>query len=100
MKEFKGRVSEYNQWIKEFLLNRHSYAVLVEYKFDENPNRQDQSTTWVEYLVYEYTTYTRYTWHKRRRRMWYDKRWEKPADSEVLRPYETKEFLLDPGPAY
>jgi len=93
-KEFKGRISEYTGWAKRFL-NRHSFTAPFEFEFDEDPKRQDQLTTWIEYLTYEYNFYSqRYAWYKRRGK-WYDAQWKKLVDSGVLRPQETYEFIMD-----
>lgn len=91
----KSYISEYTQWAKRFLLNRHSYTAPVDFKFEEDPKQQDQLTTFIEYLTYEYNFYTeRYAWYERRGK-WYDKQWKKLVDSGVLRPYETEEFILN-----
>ncbi len=54
-KEFEGRISEYTGWAKR-LLNRH-FTTPFEFEFDEDSERQDPLTTWIEYLTYEYNFY-------------------------------------------
>ncbi len=94
-KEFEGRISEYTGWAKRFLLNRHAFTAPFAFEFAEDPKHQDQLTTWIEYLTYEYNFYSqRYEWHKRREK-WYNAQWKKLMDSGVLRPHETHEFILD-----
>ena len=57
-KEFEGRISEYTEWAKEFLQNRHSFIVPFEFEFDEDPRRQDRLAAWIEYPAYEHNFYT------------------------------------------
>ncbi|KAJ9137658.1 hypothetical protein NKR23_g8955 [Pleurostoma richardsiae] len=92
-KQFEGRIAEYTQWARIFLLNTHSYTAPVEFEFNEDPKKQDQLTTWIEYLAYEHNFYScRYAWYKRREK-WYEAQWNKLVDSGVLGPRETYEFI-------
>ena len=94
-KQYGSNIAEHTQWTRRFLLNRHKYTAPVEFEFDEDPMRQDQLTTWIEYLTYEYTIYTRYNPYKRRHK-WYDRQWKKVVDSGVLRsPQESRDVVLD-----
>ncbi|KAM3426473.1 hypothetical protein NHJ13734_009440 [Beauveria thailandica] len=99
-KEFEGRIADYTAWARKFLQNRHSYTTPIELAFEEDPKRQDQLTTWIEYLAYECNFCTkRFEWHRRRQR-WYNAQWERLVDSGVLRPQETEEFICDPDSSF
>ncbi|KAJ4286017.1 hypothetical protein N0V88_008132 [Collariella sp. IMI 366227] len=98
--EFEGRIAEYTRWARRFLQNRHSYLTPIEFAFEEDPKRQDQLTTWIEYLAYECNFCTkRFEWHRRRQR-WYNAQWERLVDSGVLRPQETEEFICNPDSSF
>lgn len=98
--EFRGCIAEYTGWARKFLQNRHSYTAPIEFAFEEDPKRQDQLTTWIEYLAYECNFYAkRFEWHRRRQR-WYNAQWEKLVDSGVLRPQETEEFICNPDSSF
>ncbi|EFY86019.1 hypothetical protein MAC_07903 [Metarhizium acridum CQMa 102] len=99
-KHSKGPIAEHTEWARRFLLKRHSYTAPPEFAFEEDPKRQDQLTTWIEYLAYESNfSAKRFEWHRRRAR-WYDDQWKKLVDSGVLRPHETEEFICSPDPAF
>ena len=90
--EFEGRISEYTAWAKR-LLAKHSFE--RPFEFDEDPKRQDKLTTWIEYMTNEVNFYNvRYAWYERRGK-WYDEQWKRLADSGVLQPDETREFILN-----
>jgi hypothetical protein len=90
--EFEGRISEYTAWAKK-VLAKHSFK--RPFEFDEDSKRQDKLTTWIEYMTNEVNFYNvRYAWYERRGK-WYDEQWERLADSGVLQPDETREFILN-----
>ncbi|KAL2256003.1 hypothetical protein VTK26DRAFT_2362 [Humicola hyalothermophila] len=89
--EFDGRISDYTGWAKR-LLSKLSFT--QSFEFDEKPERQDRLTTWIEYLTYEYNLHRVKYARSERRGAWFDKQWQKVADSGLLRPHETREFIL------
>ncbi len=91
--EFEGRIHEYTAWARRKLA-KASFA-LPSFEFDSDPTRQGRLTTWIEYLTFENNFYqVRYASVDRQPR-WCDREWQKLADSGVLRPNETREFLLN-----
>jgi len=62
---------------------------------DEDPERQDKWTTWVEYLDYEYWWYDKDMRFVKRHQQRYDEAWKKFIDSKVLRPFKTGDFMCN-----
>ena len=90
--EFEGRVHEYTAWARRKLAKA---SITRPFEFNNDPTRQDSLTAWIEYLTFENNFYqVRYA-SVDRRPHWCDRHWQKLADSGVLRPHETREFLLN-----
>ncbi|KLU91815.1 hypothetical protein MAPG_10764 [Magnaporthiopsis poae ATCC 64411] len=64
------------------------------FELDEDPKRQDKLTTWIEYVNYEYAWHDRYTRRVKQMQPEHDEDWTRLAESGVLRPRETEEYLL------
>ena len=64
------------------------------FQLDEDPKRQDRLTTWIEYLNYECWWYERYSREVWRQQPYYDETWRNLADLNVLRPFETANYIL------
>ena len=64
------------------------------FQLDEDPARQDKLTTWIEYLGYIYWYYDRDATFIKQNQKFYENAWKNLVDSEVLRPRETRDFLL------
>lgn len=72
-------------------LARHGFTRPFELK--EDPKQQDNLSTWIEYLCFEYWWLDWYTDIINRLAPDYDKTWQKLTDSKVLRPHETQEYV-------
>lgn len=73
-------------------LARHNFT--HPFELDKDLKKQDQLTTWIEYLNYEYWWLDKYTGDIERLAPGHDKAWQELVDTEILRPHETEEFLL------
>ncbi|KAF2872952.1 hypothetical protein BDV95DRAFT_490800, partial [Massariosphaeria phaeospora] len=72
-------------------LARHGFTRPFELK--EDPKQQDDLSTWIEYLGFEYWWLDRYMDTIDRLKSSYDKAWQTLVDSKVLRPHETQEYV-------
>ncbi|ATY65357.1 hypothetical protein A9K55_001234 [Cordyceps militaris] len=72
-------------------LTRHDF--IQPFKLSEDPKNQDNLSTWIEYLNYEYWWLDKYTSDIERLEPEHDKLWQELADKKILRPHETKEFV-------
>jgi hypothetical protein len=72
-------------------LARHGFTRPFELK--EDPKQQDNLSTWIEYLGFEYWWLDRYMDTIDRLKPSYDKAWQTLVDSEALRPHETQEYV-------
>ncbi|KAF1994221.1 hypothetical protein P154DRAFT_624896 [Amniculicola lignicola CBS 123094] len=72
-------------------LARHGFTRPFELK--EDPKQQDDLSTWIEYLGFEYWWLDRYTDTIDRLKPSYNKAWQMLVDSKVLRPHETQEYV-------
>ncbi|KAI3532306.1 hypothetical protein CABS02_13891 [Colletotrichum abscissum] len=70
-----------------------SHDFTQDFHLDENPMKQDQLTTWIEYLNYEYWWLDKYTSDIERLEPEHDKLWQELVDSRILKPHETKESV-------
>lgn len=91
--EFPGYIEEVKR-----RLTKHGFTRM--FQLDEDPQRQDKLTTWIEYLNYEYSWHDRYTRLFKRQQPKYDEAWKKLVDSGVLRPGETDESLRTTESSY
>ncbi|KAF2189914.1 hypothetical protein K469DRAFT_683268 [Zopfia rhizophila CBS 207.26] len=85
----EGRFPMYVKAVKG-RLTKHGFTRT--FQLDEDPARQDKLTTWIEYLGYEYWWYDQYALSKRQQQR-LDDAWKKLVDANVLRPFETEEFI-------
>ncbi|KAH9203744.1 hypothetical protein DL95DRAFT_399072 [Leptodontidium sp. 2 PMI_412] len=83
-----GRFAAYCQRLHKRLA-RHGFE--RSFQLNEDPDRQDQLTTWIEYLGYEYMEYERHANIMKRLQPQYNEAWKKLVDSKVLKPFETEE---------
>jgi hypothetical protein len=60
---------------------------------DQDPMRQDNLTTWIEYLNYEYRWHDEFIYLIKSGQKSYDRAWNRLVDSKVLIPGETEEFI-------
>ena len=86
-----GGFLEYNAAVKR-RLERHGFT--RRFQLEEDPERRDKLTTWIEYLNYEYWWYDAWVSRLKRRQPYYDRQWKELVDSKLLRPFETESFVL------
>lgn len=90
----EGRFPEYVKALKDRLA-KHGFTRI--FQLDQDPAQQDKLTTWIEYLGYEYWWYDLYhdaiTKNVVER---YNNSWKKLVDSNLLRPFETEEYICRP----
>lgn len=72
-------------------LARHGFT--WPFQLHEDPKQQDRLTTWIEYLSFEYWWLDRHTKSIERLKPDHDRRWQELVNSELFKPYETKEFI-------
>lgn len=72
-------------------LARHDFT--RPFELDENPQKQDQLTTWIEFLNYEYWWLDKYMSDIKRLEPDDDKARQALVDMNIRRPHENKEFL-------
>ncbi|KAF0318440.1 hypothetical protein GQ607_014358, partial [Colletotrichum asianum] len=70
-----------------------SHGFLQPFNLSVDPGKQDELTTWIEYLNYEYWWLDQYRCTIERLQPIYDKAWQDLLDLDILRPYETDRFL-------
>ena len=87
-----GGLLEYVEAVKK-LLAQHGFA--QPFQFLEDPMQQDKLTTWIEYLGYEQWISESRARYLQRTQPKYDEAWTKLVDSNVLRPFETEEYICD-----
>ncbi|KAI0595525.1 hypothetical protein F4775DRAFT_595133 [Biscogniauxia sp. FL1348] len=83
-----GDFPGYIQAIKR-CLEDHGFKKPVQLLKD--PGQQDNLTTWIEYLGYEYFWYDRILGELEPLQPHYDEQWKKLVDYKVVSPYETRE---------
>ncbi|KAK4039345.1 hypothetical protein C8A01DRAFT_47139 [Parachaetomium inaequale] len=83
--------SEYADDQVQHRLARHGFTLT--FKLPDDSTQQDQLTTWIEYLNFEYSWLDRYARLIEMRRREDIKAWQKLMDSGVLRRHETIDFL-------
>lgn len=103
---FAGADKAYNTFVWYFRRGSPNYTeaakkLLAEYDFSrpfqlqDDPKQQDKLTTWIEYLGYACAVHYRYPRVVEKLQPDYDKAWKTLVDSEVLRPFETEEYVCD-----
>ena len=93
----QGRFPTYNNTVERSLA-RHGFT--RPFKLDEDPERQDKLTTWIEYLDYEFWLYDKDMRIVKRLQPQYDAAWNQLVDAQVLRTFETEEFICDVDSAF
>jgi hypothetical protein len=88
----QGRFPKYAEGVKGGLAE-HGFT--RPFQLDEDPERQDKLTTWIEFLDYEYWWYDKDIRVVKRHQPRYDEAWKKLLDSQVLRPSETEKFICN-----
>ncbi|KAG4431787.1 hypothetical protein IFR05_012726 [Cadophora sp. M221] len=86
----QGRFDRYQRELHKNLA-RHEFERT--FQLNEDQDRPDQLTTWIEYLGFEYVAYDQYAKIMKRLQKQYDEAWKKLVDAKVLKPSETKESL-------
>ena len=81
---------EYAEAVKK-LLAQHGFT--RPFQFHEDPTQQDKLTTWIEYLGYECWVSETYTRFLQSKQPSYDEAWKKLVDSNVLRSFETEDYV-------
>jgi hypothetical protein len=93
----KGRFPKYRERVQK-RLTRHGFE--RPFQLDEDLDQQDKLATWIEFLNYEYQDYDKHMRFVERHQAEYDAAWKELVDSQVLRPFETEEFIIyDPKSA-
>ncbi|KAG4278814.1 hypothetical protein FPRO04_06135 [Fusarium proliferatum] len=72
-------------------LARHDFT--RPFELDENPEKQDNLTTWIEYLNYECWWLDKYTSNTERLELKHDELWQELVNKKILKSHETKDFL-------
>ncbi|KAI0423527.1 hypothetical protein F5Y09DRAFT_336517 [Xylaria sp. FL1042] len=86
----------YSEAMKNLLAQ---YGFTRPFEFLKDSKQQDQLTTWIEYLGFEYARYDKYNKTVQRLQPTFDKAWKTLLHSKVLRPSETQEYICDPESA-
>jgi hypothetical protein len=81
---------DYNEAVRKLLAE---YDFTRPLQLHKDPTQQDKLTTWVEYLGYECWLHYRCTQRIKRMQPDYHIAWKKLVDSNVLRPFETEEYV-------
>lgn len=82
--------SHYEDAVKK-RLNRHGFTRV--FQLQEDPKQQDELTTWIEYLGFEYWWLDRYTATFERLKPKHDEAWEVLTKSGTLLDDETPDFV-------
>ncbi|KAK3373231.1 hypothetical protein B0T24DRAFT_666528 [Lasiosphaeria ovina] len=93
LRDFGKTAKTYSE-AAEDLLGHYGYHELpLPIQYHEDPGQQDQVTTWLEYLAYEYALHYRHRLLIKNGRSKHDQEWKKLVHSNVLRPLETEEHI-------
>ncbi|KAI0008694.1 hypothetical protein F4779DRAFT_628283 [Xylariaceae sp. FL0662B] len=87
----EGRAfSDYNEAVR---ILRAEYDFTRPFQLHKDPMEQDKLATWIEYLGYQCWVHYRCTQRIKGMQPAYDIAWKKLVDSNVLRPFETEEYV-------
>lgn len=87
----EGRaLPDYTEAVKTLLAE---YDFTRPFQLQKDPMHQDRLTTWIEYLGYECWLHHRLTQRMKCMQPGYDAAWKKLVGSNVLRPFETEEYV-------
>ncbi|POS72348.1 hypothetical protein DHEL01_v209259 [Diaporthe helianthi] len=71
------------------------YGFTQPFQFHQEPTQQDKLTTWIEYLGYECWLHYRHARRVKRMQPKFDAAWKTLVDANLLRPFETQEYVCD-----
>lgn len=71
------------------------YGFTRPFQLHDDPTQQDRLTTWIEYLGYECWEHYRHARRVKIKQPVYDAAWKKLVDANVLRPFETEEYVCN-----
>ena len=91
VREVQGGFTEYAERAARRLAG-HGFT--KSFQLEEDPREQDEWTTWVEYLEFEYWWFDKHTQAVQRLQRQHDEAWEKLQKANVLKEFETEESLL------
>lgn len=91
-REFHGG-DEFSDYVDAVNRRLAQHEFIRPFQLKEDPKQQDGLATWIEYLNFEYWWLDRYTESIERLKPDFDKAWQKLVDSNVLRPYQTRESV-------
>lgn len=94
---FRRRSPTYTEAVKKLLTE---YDFTRPFQFHEDPTQQDKLTTWIEYLGWECWLHYRLARRVESMQPKYDAAWKTLQDSNVLRPFETEEYVCSIECAY
>ncbi|KAI1345684.1 hypothetical protein F5Y01DRAFT_322843 [Xylaria sp. FL0043] len=100
------RPSAYDMFVCSFCPGSTTYAkglqnVLALYGFSlsfrvrQDLEQQDKLTTWIEYLAYTCCEHQIYVRRLKKAQPAFDKAWKKVLNAKVLKPSDTREWILD-----
>lgn len=87
---FRRRASTYTEAVKKLLAE---YDFTQPFQFHEDPTQQNKLTTWIEYLGYECWLHYRLARRVEHMQPKYNADWKALQNSNVLRPFETEEYV-------
>lgn len=93
----EGRFPKYVELVKRSL-TKHGFTRSFELCADSE--QQSRLNTWIEFLDYEYWLYDKDMRFVRRRQSKYDEAWKELVSSNVLRSFETEEFICSIDSAF
>lgn len=88
----EGRFPRYYQRVQKRLAK---YGFERPFQLDEHLDRQDKLATWIEFLNYEYQDYDKDMRFVERHQPEFDEAWQVLVDAQILRPFETQEFICN-----
>ena len=83
-----GRFAGYRRTLRKRLVR---YGFKQSFQLNEDPDRQDKLTTWMEFLNFKYVPYERCVNVMKSLQQQHDEAWKKLVNSKVLEPSETEE---------
>ncbi|KAF2964035.1 hypothetical protein GQX73_g9536 [Xylaria multiplex] len=89
--DFRRNCPTYTEAAKNLLAR---YDFTRPFQFHDDPKMQDKLTTWIEYLVYTCAAHYRDIRIIEYEEPKYHSAWKTLVDTKVLRPFETKEYIL------
>lgn len=89
------RLGRERMYIYIYTLNKRltKHGFTRTFHLDQDPMQQDNLTSWIEYLNYEYRWHDEFIYLIKSGQRSYDRAWNRLVDSKVLIPGETEEFI-------